>query len=865
MAILTLVAMITCGVLGGPSTLPPVRAVRIPSHVILDGRLTEALWSRAVRVTDFTQSEPAEGATPTESTVVFVAYDDQALYVAARLYDTHPDSIVTRLGRRDDATGSDQFTVFLDPYHDGRSGYFFRVDAAGTLGDGTLYNDDWSDSTWDGVWEGQARVDSLGWTAELRIPFSQLRFQAGALAWGVDFERDLARRHEQDLLVFTPRNGAGFVSRFVDLVGLGDLRSRPQVELVPYVRTQAEYAPHAPGDPFHTGSDYSPGAGVDARLGLGANLTLNATINPDFGQVEVDPAVVNLSDIETFYQEKRPFFVEGATLFDNFGQDGANSYWSFGWQSFQIFYSRRIGRAPQGSIPTGAAADSSYADVPSGTHILGAVKLTGTALGGWTVGAISAVTSRETAALDTSGVRFTREVEPLSYYGAAAAQRPLAGGRGGIGLIATTALHDRSDPLIRDQVNGGAFAGAVEGWWALDPARVWVVTGEVGGSVVSANPQRIVALETDPVHYFQQPDRRHAHVDSAATTLSGSVGRFTLNTQSGRVFVNAAFGWQTPGVDVTDLGYQARSGLWDASVVGGYFWNAPGRVFRQVKVAAAAFRTYDYDGNVITTGIYGRGQALLLDYTQFALTASYQPWRVDNVRTRGGPLSLAPPAVEASWTGGTDARRPAVLTFKGSVHRSADERMLSLSPSVQWRLSSRLTFTAGPTITHDRLATQYVAAFADSTANRTFGTRYVFVTLDQHEVSADLRMNWLFSPTLSLQLYLQPLISAGAYSDYKALAASRSYAFNHWNDGSSTFDSTTYTPPAQDFNLRSLRGTMVLRWEYRPGSTFYLVWTQRRQDLGDTGALDLGSSLGRLTATQPDNVLLAKFTYWVSW
>lgn len=805
-----------------------------------------------------------EGVAATERTVVYVAYDDAALYIAARLYDTHPDSIVNRLGRRDDVTGSDQFTVFLDPYHDRRTGYFFRIDAAGTLGDGTLYNDDWTDSTWDGVWEGRARVDSLGWTVEMRIPFSQLRFHAGAGVWGVDFEREVARRHEQDLLVFTPRNGAGFVSRFVDLAGLGELRSRPLVELLPYVRTQAEYAPHTAGDPFHSGSSYSPGAGLDARIGLGANLTLNCTVNPDFGQVEVDPAVVNLSDVETLYQEKRPFFVEGASLFDNFGQDGADSYWSFGWQSFQIFYSRRIGRAPQGEIPTGSASNSSFANVPDGTHILGAVKLTGTAFGGWTVGAMSALTSRETADLDTSGVRFSRQVEPLSYYGVAGAQRSLAAGRAGLGFLTTTALHDRSDPFLRDQVNGSAFTGAVEGWWFLDAKRVWVITGAAGASLVSANPQRIVALETDPVHYFQQPDRRATHVDSAATSLAGSVGRFTLNKQSGSLFLNAAAGWQSPGVDVTDLGYQARSGLYDASVVGGYFWNAPGRWFRQAKVFAAAFRTLDYDKNVITTGLYARTTLGFLNYDQFSITGWYQPWRVDNVRTRGGPLSLTPPAVEFSWKGGTDDRRAAVFALQGAAHSSIDEHMVSLSLSGQVRASSRLTVSAGPTITHDRLGTQYVTAFADTGASGTFGTRYVFATLDQHQVSAEFRLNWLFSPALSLQLYVQPLISAGAYSDYKALARARTYSFNHWNDGSSGFDSTTYTPPAQDFNLRSLRGTMVLRWEYRPGSTLYLVWTQRRQDTAATGTLDLGSSLGRLTATQPDNVLLMKFTYWLS-
>jgi len=856
--------LIVPALLGRPTTPPAARATRLAGGAVtIDGRLNELTWTRSDGVRTFTQSEPVEGAAPSESTVVYVAYDDAALYIAARMYDPHPDSIVARLGRRDQVTGSDQFVVYLDPYHDRRTGYFFGVDAAGTLSDGTLYNDDWNDSTWDGVWQGRARVDSLGWTVELRIPLSQLRFQAGAAAWGVNFERDVARRHERDLIVYTPRNGAGFVSRFWDLAGLTDLRPRPQLELLPYARTQAEYAPHASGDPFHSGSAYSPGAGLDARLGLGANLTLNATINPDFGQVEVDPAVVNLSDVETVFQEKRPFFVEGAALFNNFGQEGANSYWSFGWQALQLFYSRRIGRAPQGGVPVGASADSSFADVPDGTRILGALKLSGTAFGGWTVSAVSALTDRENADVDTSGVRFTRQVEPLSYYGVVGAQRALAGDRAGVGFIATTAVHDVSDPAIRNDVNRGAYAGAVEGWWFLDAQKVWVLTGWAGGSLVSAAPARIAAIETGPIHYFQQPDQSKARVDSAATTLTGNVARMTLNKQSGSLFVNAALGYQSPGLDLTDLGYQTRSGLYDASAVGGYLWNTPGRVFRQAKAFAAAFRTYDYSGDIITTGVYARTTVEFLNYDQFTVTGWYQPWRVDNVRTRGGPLSLTPPAVEISWTGGTDPRRVGVLTLQGALHQSDDERLFSMTVSAQVRPSSRLTIGVGPTVTHDRLATQYVTAFADPAATRTFGTRYVFASLDQHQVSAELRVNWLFSPALSLQLYAQPLISAGAYSDYKALAAARTYSFNHWNDGTSGFDSTTFTPPAQNFNLRSLRGTMVLRWEYRPGSTLYVVWTQQRADQVGTGQLDLGHSLGRLTATQPDNVVLVKFSYWL--
>ena len=357
-----------------PAPVPAVahvQAVRLTHPVAVDGVLSDPIWSSAERISAFVQRDPSEGSAPTESTVVWVAYDDAALYVAARMYDAHPDSIIARLGRRDANTNSDRFVLYLDPYHDRRSGFFFSIDAAGTLWDGTLMNDDWNDNSWDGVWEGRTRIDSLGWTAELRIPYSQLRFiKADHYVWGVNFRRTIARKNEEDYLVYTPKNSSGFVSRFAELAGINGVTPPARLEVLPYVTSKAEFAPHAPGDPFFSGSRYTPAIGADVKVGLGSNLTLDATVNPDFGQVEVDPAVVNLSDVETFFSEKRPFFIEGSSIFD-FGFGGTNNNWGFNWGNPQFFYSRRIGRAPQGGLP----GDAAYSDVPNGTHILGAVKL----------------------------------------------------------------------------------------------------------------------------------------------------------------------------------------------------------------------------------------------------------------------------------------------------------------------------------------------------------------------------------------------------------------------------------------------------------------------------------------------------------
>src|SRR5687768_2416656 len=326
-----------------PATAPKqIRAVRLAQPLAIDAELNEAIWQTAQRVTQFVQRDPTEGAVPSESTVVYIAYDDAALYVAARLYDRRPDSIVARLGRRDVGTSSDRFTFFVDSYHDKRSGFFFGVNAAGALSDGVLYNDDWDDNSWDGVWEARARIDQQGWVVEMRIPYSQLRFnRSDAYTFGVNFRREIARRNETDYYVLRPKDASGFVSRFAELVGIERVSPPRRLEVLPYVTTQAGFTQHQPGDPFNDGSTYRPTGGVDLRAGLGSNLTLNATINPDFGQVEVDPAVVNLSDVETFFGEKRPFFIEGASIFD-FGFGGASNYWGFNWSGPDMLHTRRM-------------------------------------------------------------------------------------------------------------------------------------------------------------------------------------------------------------------------------------------------------------------------------------------------------------------------------------------------------------------------------------------------------------------------------------------------------------------------------------------------------------------------------------------
>src|SRR3972149_9345649 len=377
-----------------------VKAYRVSESIKIDGLLTENIWTSQSGVSDFIQRDPLEGNNATEKTEVFLAYYDEALYLAAKLFDSSPDSIVARLSRRDVGTNDDLFGIFLDPHYDKRSGSYFGVSASGTQYDGVLFNDQWDDESWDGVWESKVVINSEGWFCEMRIPFSQMRFKENEKhVWGVNFRRDISRKNEIDYLVYIPKNEQVFVSRFFDLIGIENIKPSSNIEILPYVIGKADYLQHSPGDPFNDGSKYSPGIGGDLKMSIGSNLKLNATINPDFGQVEVDPAVVNLGDVETFFSEKRPFFIEGSTIF-TFGQGGSRRNWGFNWASPQFFYTRRIGRAPQGNAPS-----AEFADVPLGTSILGAAKLTGKVENNWNVGMLHALTSRESAELEQGNRR----------------------------------------------------------------------------------------------------------------------------------------------------------------------------------------------------------------------------------------------------------------------------------------------------------------------------------------------------------------------------------------------------------------------------------------------------------------------------
>jgi hypothetical protein len=844
---------------GGPVTPPPMNAVRLTGPVTVDGRLDEAAWQGPPAATRLLQSDPVEGAAATESTWVWIAWDDEALYVAARMFDACPDSMIAQLVRRDVSTPSDRFMVFVDPFRDKRSGYYFAVNVAGVLYDGTLFNDGWDESSWDGVWEGRAQRGPDAWTCEIRVPFSQLRFRRGAeQVWGINFARRLGRRNEADYLVYPPKQASGFVSRFPELHGIRNGHHAPSLELLPYVTGKADYLAHAPGDPFNDGSRYTPGLGVDLRRSVGNSLTLNATVNPDFGQVEVDPAVVNLSDVETYFSEKRPFFTENARVF-GFGNEGASDYWGFNWSEPTFFYTRRVGRAPQGRLPY----DADFGDPSLATHILGAAKLTGKLRPDLNFGTMHAVTRRETGDYERDGLRSTMELEPLTYYGVARALNERPGGYNGLGAMTTLVQRrfdgDESEAVLNEQ----SLMAGLDGWHFLDRGKKWVLSGYAALSRVAGTRERMLAVQQGPLHYLQRPDATHLGVDSSATSLTGYVGRLWLNKQQGDFFSNSAVGVISPGFDVNDMGYQARADVVNAHSGAGYKWVKPNAWRKYAHVLAAGWGGWDFGGNLTSAGLYTSSHVNLANDYEIDASASFSPATVRNRLTRGGPRMLSRPGAGLDWTLATDARRPRVYTLSlgGGTTPATNSFSSYVGVAVEWKPVPNLSVQLGPEVDRNVDDAQYVATVAASgDVPADFGgCHYVFARLDQTTVLANVRLNVSFTPSLSLQTYLQPLISAGRYTDFKELARARSYDFIHYASPAEA----PGAPGDPSFNFKSLRGNAVLRWEYRPGSVLYLVWTQERTDFEPDGELRFRPSTRRLLDAEANDVFMVKATYYL--
>jgi uncharacterized protein DUF5916/cellulose/xylan binding protein with CBM9 domain len=878
-------ALLAAVALGGASAygqgsprfpLRQVRAARTAEAPLIDGRLIDECWALAEPNSDFTQLDPDEGTPPTERSEIRILYDDDALYVAARLFDSQPDLIGRRLSSRDGERDADRITVYLDSMHDRLTGAAFIVTASNVQGDAVIFNDTFQDAAWDAVWQSDVSVDEGGWSVEMRIPLSQLRFlSSDKQTWGINVERFIRRKNETVWLEMVPKNETGLASRMGDLTGLDGLSPPPHIELLPYAAARAEFiAPSAAGDPFNDGARLFGAAGMDVKWGVTSNLTATATVNPDFGQVEVDPAVVNLTAFETFFQEKRPFFLEGAQIFSNFGQGGSNSFWGFNLSDPTIFYSRRIGRAPQ------IEPEGDFLDTPATTTIFGAAKLTGKTAGGWSIGLLDAVTGHEFARTRVGGFTRRADVEPLTNYTVARVQREL-GRRGGVGLLTTAVTRRLDAPSLRSALVSQAHVFGTDAYVYLDGNRDWVLTGKISGSRVSGTPEAVEEVQRAEQRYYQRPDATHVGLDSSRTSLTGWAGRLNLNRNSGLWQVNAALWGVSPGFESNDLGFMENADRAGAHAVLQRRAVTPNRFSRARNLWIAKAWAWNYNRELQYDGWHGRAGVTFLNY--WDVNGGGHVWRrtLDDRLTRGGPSAINPGGSWWNVNASTDSR--AWFSVKASISTLSSDggpnNNVSLSFSI--KPSSGLTISTGPEWTRSRPVAQYVASVSDVGAVHTYGGRYVFGNLDQKQLSMTTRVNVILTPTISVQVFAQPLLSAGDYTNFKELARPRTFDFAEYRGPGrfpelDTITNTYVVDPdgaigaAQpfsfdnpDFNLKSLRVNAVFRWEVKRGSNLYAVWTRQQEDEADPGRFAFARDARRLFSAPGDDVFLVKMAYWI--
>jgi hypothetical protein len=863
-----------------PAQAPPtVSAVWLTAPVTIDGRLDEPIWRTPSPASRFTQSVPRNGEAPSQRTEVWVAYDAAALYVAVRAHDTAPDSIAQQLGRRDDdEIYSDRFYVGFDSYGDRRTAFLFGITPRGVLSDFYVSNDTEIDPSWDGVWNAAARIDGGGWSAEYRIPLSQFRYDVRSTgvgstrAWGINFGRSIARLGEEVFWAPVPADAPGVVSRFGVLTGLDSLRPPSRMELVPYLRSQLETRPETERSRFAPARTGRATVGGDLRVKLPQSLTLTATVNPDFGQVEADPAVVNLTAFEVFFRERRPFFLENA---DGFGFGSTRTLNDNDPPRF--FYSRRIGRPPQ-RRPSGA--DITDVGVASQTPIAGALKLSGTTPSGWQVGMLNAVTPQEEATVRrTDGAERREAVEPRSNYHVSRVRRLLRGGNTGIGAFFSDTRRDLSDSLLAVRLPSMATVAGID-WEHAWKKRTYAVSGVWSTSRVRGDAAVMRRLQLANYRSFQRPDATHLTYDPSRTRLGGHFAALSIAKTAGqRVLGSLTYEETSPGFEVNDLGFQVRSDTRSVSSALQFrnpFQNAWSREWDLM-----AFQTVslNFAGDKVEQRTSLLASTTLLNFWDLSYRLSYSNATLNDRLLRGGPMAARPTNIFQTVEWVSDPRRSRIYTLSFARNTDASGRRgHAVSGEIDWRPLPQARIRIGPSIESGQTTDQYVQAIPDPLATATSGVRYVFANVRQREARLDTRVNWTFSPWLSLQLFLQPFASAGAFSAYKEFTTPRAFAFAEYGTDRGTRRATSgglevdpdgsgparpFLIPSQDFTVRALRGNAVLRWEYTPGSSLFLVWTQQHEQAFGDARFAMPSQIGRAFADPARHVFLVKVSRWI--
>ncbi|HWR99344.1 MAG TPA: DUF5916 domain-containing protein [Prolixibacteraceae bacterium] len=843
-------------------------AEKCPSVITIDGNLLESEWNGKWEG-GFVQREPYENAKPSQNTEFQLLFDNDFIYVAIKALDTAPDSIVHRLSRKDKSDG-DWVGIAFDSYHDLRTAFGFFVSAAGVKTD-EIFTDDGNveDLTWDPIWYVKTRKQSWGWSAEMKIPLTQLRFEKDSKeVWGFEAVRLLFRKNEMSVWQPVARNASGFTRHYGELAFNGELKPKKQFDLTPYFTAGVNNYQEEENNKFADGSDTKLNGGLDGKIGVTNNLTLDFTVNPDFGQVEADPSQVNLTAYETFFVEKRPFFIEGnnITRFPLGFGDGDLS-------TEQLFYSRRIGRRPQLEPDL---RDDEYAKTPSFTRILGAAKLTGKTKKGWSIGIIESLGAEENALTDYHGESGNEVVEPLTNYFVGRLQKDSRDGNTIFGFMGTSTDRRLNDSLATAELHQSGRSAGFD-FKQYFNKKNWLVQLNGVASNVRGSAEAIAGTQTSSTHLFQRPDSYHLHYDSTLTSLAGNGGNFQLSKIGGNFNCLLATMWKSPGLELNDIGYLRSTDEILEVIWAGYKFTKPKGIMHSARLNFNMWKGWNFYGKDLLTGGNFNGHIQFSNqwflHGGFNMETDY----LSPSQLRGGPQMLVPGSKSIWLFIETDARKKFSLKYQGvHLRQSSNSGSSDLySPIIRYQPLKTLEFLLEPNYTVNRNEIQYVD-------EQSFGSdkRYLLGTISQTILSVSARINVNLRPNLTIEYWGQPFITSGNYTDLKMVTNSKS---SEYNDRFHIYDANQLSGPDADnnylvdenrdgktdyqfenpnFNFNEFLSNLVLRWEYLPGSALYLVWSQNRRYESTSGDFDLSHNLGELYSYEkPNNTLMIKLSY----
>jgi hypothetical protein len=847
------------------STKQPVYTTSrlVSAKPVIDGKLDDECWKNGTWAGNYTQFIPKEGAQPTYPTELNIQYDDKNLYIAFRAYDGEPDKILRLAGVRDETVG-DMVGITLDSYRDYRTGFEFTMTAWGQKVDLVLFNPMNWDFNWNAVWKAKVGTEDSAWVAEYEVPLSQLRYSnKDEQVWGMHTWRWISRLQEESNWEKQSKTGPGMLYNFGELRGIKGLKKSRRLEIMPFALGDLRTMKKEPGNPYaDKGKEWGGNIGLDAKIGISSNFTVDLTVNPDFGQVESDPSVMNLTAFETFYEEKRPFFLEGLTIFD----------YKFDNQS--LFYSRRIGHSPALSVNPN---DNQFVNSPDNTTILSAIKFSGTTSKGLSVGLIQSLTANEYARVsDRDGNRSRQKVEPLTNYMVARVQKGFNAGNTVVGGMLTSTNRFIKDSNL-EFLTSDAYTGGLDLLHHMKD-KEFFIDARLIGSYVNGSKEAITALQESSARYAQRPGAYYLRYDTSLTSLSGYGGKFRIGKGSKGLWRYSTGGSMlSPGLELNDLGYMNTADEVSQENELTYFVNQPVSIFRTYNITLEQFNKWNFNAVYLGSGFHLSFTSEFKNQWSFSTNLILHSAALDTRILRGGYDMMMPYKLSSFGSLKSDPSKKITAEIEYRYDKSGNNSAsgYQLAPGITYRPINNLkiSLAADYTDNHDNL--QYVA-----TKYFTRGDRYILGTIDQKTLGMTFRVDLNLTPEFSIQYYGSPFISRGSYSDFKHVTNPEANVYGdrfevypeqelsggvyNLSDYADNGHRTDYTIANPDFNFHEFRSNLVAKWEYRLGSFLYLVWSSERT--GNTGSsrASIGESYKELRDIFPNNIFLIKLNYWFS-